>query len=223
MAISGLQLVVQQGPRTGQTFELDKPVITIGREASNDIVLEDPQLSRHHARLMLQGAGYVVEDLGSTNGTLVNGQRVTAPKPISGGDLVALGDNVVLRVMGTLGAGETVVARGTQPQTVAVSGPLTSPAAFAPQPPPPVSSYSPPPQPPAYGAPAYGAPAYGAPPSSPQKSGPSCWVWGCGCLVILVILVVVIGILGYLLAPPDIAGPVCQALRGVPVLGGLCP
>ena len=56
----------------GQSFDLNKPVVTIGREAGNDIVLEDPQVSRHHARLTLQGGGYVVEDLGSTNGSFIN-------------------------------------------------------------------------------------------------------------------------------------------------------
>jgi len=195
MAVSGLQLLVQQGPRAGQAFDLNRPVVTIGREAGSDIVLDDPQVSRHHARLTLQGASYFVEDLGSTNGSFVNGRRVMAPTPLNPGDKLGLGDTVVLEVQGGLGAGETVVGRG-QPQPVT---------------PPPAPAFgAPPPPPPAYGAP---PPAYGTPPPSAQKQGVSCWVWGCGCLFLIILVFVLIGVYIYFFAPASLTGPIIDFFR----------
>ena len=189
MAVSGLQLLVRQGPRAGQAFDLNRPVVTIGREAGSDIVLDDPQVSRHHARLTLQDAGYFIEDLGSTNGSFVNGRRVMTPTPLNPGDKLGLGDTVVLEVQGGLGAGETVVGRG-QPQ------PVTPPLA------------------PAFGAPPPPPPAYGAPlPPPPQKQGVSCWVWGCGCLFLIVLLIVLIGVYIYFFAPASLTGPIIDFFR----------
>jgi len=88
------KLTMRQGPRPDQTFELVKDVYTVGREAGNDIIINDPQVSRHHARLTLQVSTYVLEDLGSTNGTFVNGRRVSGPASLSIGDMVGLGDTV---------------------------------------------------------------------------------------------------------------------------------
>ena len=197
MAISGLQLLVQQGPRAGQSFDLDKPVITIGREAGSDIVLEDPQVSRHHARLTLQAGVYVIEDLGSTNGTFINEQRLMGARPLNPGDSLRLGDNVVLSVAGSLGAGETVVGHGQAP---------TLPPSFGAPPPPPPSFSSPPPPPPM---------AYGAPPPSPAppKKGISCWAWGCGCLVLIFVLIVLALAWIYFLAPPSITGPIIDFFK----------
>lgn len=193
MPTSGLRLLMRQGPQAGQTFDVVKPIAVIGREAGNDIVIEDPQVSRHHAKLTLQGAGYVVEDLGSTNGTFLDGRRIMTPTSLLIGSKIGLGDTVVLEVQPG-GVSE-------QPQPVV--------------PPPPAPAYSPPP---AYSpTPAYGAPppAYGAPPSPPpvEKKGPSCWVWGCGCLVALVVLVIVAAALIYFFAPPSITGPIIDFFR----------
>ena len=199
MAVSGWQLLARQGPRAGQAFDLNKPVVTIGREASNDIVLEDPQVSRQHARLTLQGTSYMIEDLGSTNGSFVNGRRVMTPTPLNPGDKLGLGDTVVLEVQGGLGAGETVVGRG-QPQPVM---------------PPPSSFGAPPPPPPAFGAPLPPPPppGYGAPPLSPQKKGISCWVWGCGCLFLILLVFVLIGVYIYFFAPASITGPILDFFK----------
>ncbi len=195
MATSGLQLLVQQGPRAGQAFDLNKPVMTIGREAGNDIVLEDPQVSRHHARLTLQAGGYAIEDLGSTNGTFINEQRVMGARPIYPGDQLRLGDNVVLSLMGSIGAGETAVGQ---------AAPQTMPPSFGPPPPPP-PSFGAPPQPPV----SYGAP----PPPPPQKKGVSCWVWGCGCLVLILVVIVLLAAWVYFLAPPSVTGPIIDFFK----------
>lgn len=195
MASSGLRLLMRQGPRVGQAFDLNKPAILIGREAGSDIVIEDPQVSRHHTKLTQQGAGYIIEDLGSTNGTFIDGRRVMTPTLLSVGNKLGLGDTVVLEV---------------QPGML-VEQPVMPP-------PPPAPAYGPSR---AYSAP---PPAYSAPPPPPpsvDKKGPSGWVWGCGCLVGLVVFVVVVAVVGYFLAPKEIAGPVCQALSQVG-LGMLC-
>jgi predicted component of type VI protein secretion system len=73
-----------------------KPSNTLGAEANNDIVLNDPLVSGHHARLRWDGVGWWLEDLGSTNGTLVNGQRLVAhtAQKISLGARLQLGDMV---------------------------------------------------------------------------------------------------------------------------------
>lgn len=72
-------LTIVKGPQTGVTFTLDTPVITLGRDPSNSIFLNDMTVSRHHARMELAdiGQGVVtVEDLRSLNGTWVDGAIV---------------------------------------------------------------------------------------------------------------------------------------------------
>jgi hypothetical protein len=61
-----------------QTFMLRKKITTIGRSTSNDIVIEIPEVSRQHARIEFQNGRFRIVDLGSTNGTMVNGSRVTS-------------------------------------------------------------------------------------------------------------------------------------------------
>ena len=96
MSGSAVQLVIRQGPIPGQIFELNKGQITIGRELGNDIVINDPEVSRKHARLLLQGDHFRIEDLGSTNGTFVNGQRLTAPHLLAFGEIINLGESIIL-------------------------------------------------------------------------------------------------------------------------------
>ena len=69
-------LAIVKGPQTGSVFELGTPVITLGREPSNSVFLNDMTVSRHHARIDLSGmaSGFAtIEDLGSLNGTWVDG------------------------------------------------------------------------------------------------------------------------------------------------------
>jgi pSer/pThr/pTyr-binding forkhead associated (FHA) protein len=69
---------------------------TIGREPGNGIVINDPEISRKHSRMWLQGTTYSIEDLGSTNGTFVNGVRLSAPHSLRPGEVVALGEQISL-------------------------------------------------------------------------------------------------------------------------------
>lgn len=69
--------------------------IVIGRSPSSDIVIDEPYVSATHARLTLQGPALVLEDLDSTNGTLVNGHPIGQPVTLRDGDDVQIGDTVM--------------------------------------------------------------------------------------------------------------------------------
>lgn len=90
------QFVMRSGPTPGVTFPLEGDQLTIGRDASNGVAINDAEVSRKHSRLSFQGGKYVVEDLGSTNGTFVNGQRLAGPMVLKPGDVVSLGEQIVL-------------------------------------------------------------------------------------------------------------------------------
>ncbi|MDR9396515.1 FHA domain-containing protein [Pontimonas sp.] len=76
-------LVVTSGPKEGLEIPLDKEEqFTIGRSAESSLVIRDDFTSTHHARLMLWNEQWMVQDLDSTNGTLLSGKRVSIPTPI---------------------------------------------------------------------------------------------------------------------------------------------
>jgi pSer/pThr/pTyr-binding forkhead associated (FHA) protein len=89
-------LTVRRGPGAGTRFRIEAPAVTIGRHAQCDFQVNDVWLSRQHARITWTGAGYTLEDLGSTNGTYLNGERVGGPRALKPGDLVQLGEEVEL-------------------------------------------------------------------------------------------------------------------------------
>jgi pSer/pThr/pTyr-binding forkhead associated (FHA) protein len=80
-------LVLQRGAEAGRRWPLERSrILSIGRSDECDIALPDRQVSRFHARVIWQGDGYLVEDLGSKNGTHVNGQEVKEPTALHDGD-----------------------------------------------------------------------------------------------------------------------------------------
>ena len=94
--MSQFQFVMRSGPTPGVTFPLEGDQLIIGRDASSSIAINDAEISRKHSRLLFQGGKYVIEDLGSTNGTFVNGQRLAGPVVLKPGDVVSLGEQIVL-------------------------------------------------------------------------------------------------------------------------------
>ena len=96
MVSQNFQLVMQKGPNPGKVFELAQEEITIGRDISNRLVINDPEVSRRHARLTLQAGGYVIEDLGSTNSTFVDGQKLMGPHLLRPGQTVMFGEKITL-------------------------------------------------------------------------------------------------------------------------------
>lgn len=86
-------LSIVKGPQAGMSFELDQDTITIGRDPSNSVFLNDMTVSRHHARIDLSNivSGFAtIEDLGSLNGTWVNGAIVSQAQ-ISDGTSIQIG------------------------------------------------------------------------------------------------------------------------------------
>lgn len=77
-------------PGAGRSFDLDA-ITTLGRDVNNAIVIDDPFASSDHAVLTFRGKGWFIEDLGSTNGTYVNGRVVSAVAPLGFGDELAIG------------------------------------------------------------------------------------------------------------------------------------
>ena len=69
-------LYVQTPGNKNFIFELNLPEITIGRELKNDLILDDPRVSRLHATIRKTDSGVILRDMGSGNGTFVNGQRI---------------------------------------------------------------------------------------------------------------------------------------------------
>lgn len=192
------RLVVRTGPNVGTAYPLEKDELFVGRDLSNDIVINDPEMSRRHSRLYIQGNSYVVEDLGSTNGTSVNGQRLMGPYPLRPGELITFGEHVTMMFDAVQpDAAATVVGQmhpmsppTMRPQPVVPPQPVFTPPPAQPvyTPPPPVQqAYSQPPQP------AFSGQVPMQPPlDEPVERKRKIPVW----LLILIILLVVICICG---------------------------
>ncbi len=96
MAIQNYRLSMRSGPTPGKIFPLEQEEIFVGRDLANDVPVNDPEVSRRHARFIMQADGIVLEDLGSTNGTFVNGQRLATPQVLRPGDVLTFGENVTM-------------------------------------------------------------------------------------------------------------------------------
>lgn len=89
------KLVVTKGPLAGTTLNLTDQPIAIGRANDATLVLNDDYASSRHARLFSQDGQWIVEDLGSTNGTYLDRQRVSRPMPVPLGVPVRIGKTVL--------------------------------------------------------------------------------------------------------------------------------
>ncbi len=211
MASQPIQLVMRAGPTPGKVYELKQDEITIGRDIGNTIVINDAEISRRHARMVMQAGSYVLEDLGSTNGTFVNGQRLIGPHVLRHGEVVMFGEKVSLEYEAMSYDPNATLISGTATPTA----PRTPETYRIPQPPEGMPPAAPVYQPPVYQEPAYQEPAYQqpvysgqvppgpaesyAPPASdvyetPLEEQPKSKTWlyvGIGCLVVLLCVCVV--------------------------------
>jgi hypothetical protein len=88
------KLSFESGPFAGRIVALPNQMVTVGRAPDNDVVVGDPATSGRHGRIEVRSGVFWISDLGSTNGTLVNGEPVIE-KELSDGDLIAIGQNQI--------------------------------------------------------------------------------------------------------------------------------
>jgi len=88
------ELSIDSGPDAGHTHRAGERALRMGRSPDNDVILRDPATSGHHARIERRGEAFWIVDLGSTNGTFVNGESVQE-RQLNHGDRVTVGQNSV--------------------------------------------------------------------------------------------------------------------------------
>jgi Inner membrane component of T3SS, cytoplasmic domain/Domain of unknown function (DUF4389) len=180
-----IKLQILEGPNAGRELDVEGAAV-IGRDpGSAALVIEDAEASRRHASLIPEGQSVNVEDLGSKNGTYVNGERLVGARVLVPGDRLRVGTTVL--EVAIAAAGEARVASvdavpgpvadeiGAVPTALAgVSGgsPEQPPAPGGPPPPPPGGVGGPPPPPPPGGAPPVAPPPTQAPPGAPPSYPP---------------------------------------------------
>ena len=98
------KLIAQTGPASGQEFALEGDELVIGRAADNPVSIPDTSVSRKHALVRKTADGWAVSDLGSGNGTMLNGEAVADETPLSEGDVITLGDTELRYAGGGAGA-----------------------------------------------------------------------------------------------------------------------
>lgn len=93
-----LSLAIIDGPDAGSVFRLEKPRVTIGRSGS-DMNLNDTEASRQHAAVEVRDTEYTVNDLGSTNGTLVDGAKITGPTELTDKGEFQVGSSTIMLIV----------------------------------------------------------------------------------------------------------------------------
>lgn len=187
------KIVMSKGPTPGKSFDLIGANVTIGRDINADIVINIPEVSRRHSQFRLDAGNYILEDLGSTNGTFVNGQRLTAPHRMRVGDTIMLGEavNLTFRSSGPPDPNATMVASSSQVATMVVQDNVgyqsTDPAgmyeldSFEAPPPPAIS-------PPIYAGSIPPSPMdYGGDMAAPEAKNRTWLYAGLGCLLMVLI------------------------------------
>jgi pSer/pThr/pTyr-binding forkhead associated (FHA) protein len=172
-------ILVRSGTKKGQRIQIRVPVVNIGRAEYNDIVLPEESVSTQHAKLQRRDGIWILVDLGSTNGTFVDGEKIEGETPLAPGSTVRFGDaSVVFEPdddalgLGKGGAGTKVMgamkvdapAPKPAPPPVAAPAPVRAPAPVAPAPSKPASK-------PAGAQAAAPAKAKPAPKSAPAAGG----------------------------------------------------
>jgi pSer/pThr/pTyr-binding forkhead associated (FHA) protein len=208
------QLVMHSGPTPGKIFPMEGDVITIGREAGNGIVINDAEVSRKHTQFVFQGGKYIVTDLGSTNGTFVNGQRLTGQHILQPGEVISLGEqiNLLFEAVAQVDPNATMLSSSRPPVMPKPVPPAPKPQPVAPPAPQPVNY--------AGQVPASPAPSY-TPPEQPQNGGGnSRTLIIVGVIILIVLCCCVGGAFVY-----DYMKMWCSPLTSwlMPMMGGACP
>ncbi|MGH7972616.1 MAG: SpoIIE family protein phosphatase, partial [Limisphaerales bacterium] len=106
------RLVIVKGAEAGSVFELSAPESIIGRQTGAQVRLDGAKVSRRHARIICDAGGYQVEDLGSSNGTFLNGRKVESPSTLNNLDELGVGP-YLLRYESADGAAEVTIRART--------------------------------------------------------------------------------------------------------------
>jgi pSer/pThr/pTyr-binding forkhead associated (FHA) protein len=169
MSKGSYRLTVKLGPMPGKVYEIARASVTLGRDVTNDLVVNDAEVSRRHVQITAEAEGCRVEDLASTNGTFIDGRRITQPALLKPGQVLGVGETVTLELSFTPDPDATLNVQQEE------RAPEPAPAA--------------PSAPPVEAAPAEPA---------PKAAGfPTRWiVIGCGCLTLLAcVAAIAVGIL----------------------------
>jgi pilus assembly protein CpaF len=191
------RLIVRRGKSPQSEYALSEQAVILGREAINDIMLQELEISRRHASITFVDGRHIIDDLDSTNGTFVNGRRISTPITLRDGDVIDLGDTVSL-----------VYSGPTQPDDatlVELEGAIVGVEAVEPSSEPDLAQYQPPPEVPQFSqqhAPPAPAPTWEVSESSLSPADPAQIApvappkerrdrrrlyFGCGCLVLLLL------------------------------------
>jgi predicted component of type VI protein secretion system len=199
------QFVMRSGPTVGKVYPLEAQEISIGRDNTNIVAINDVEVSRRHARMELRGSAYVIQDLGSTNGTFVNGQRLSGIQVLNPGDTVSFGEGIMLMYEATYDPNATLVASSAR--AAKTMAPVRRPA--------------PTPTPISVPAPAYSGlvPAGPVPvAAAPAKKKFPVWL-----IIVILLLVVICACVGFFVLI-DQLNLWCRVVPFlVPMLGGVCP
>ena len=129
-------ILVRSGAKKGQRIPIRVPVVNIGRAEYNDIVLAEESVSTQHAKLQRRDGVWILVDLGSTNGTFVDGEKLSGEMPVAPGSTIRFGDaSVVFEPdddalgIGKGGAGTKVMGAMNIPPAAPKPAPAPTPAA----------------------------------------------------------------------------------------------
>jgi len=116
------KLTLLLGRKTMRVYDIDQETISIGRDEDTDIVIDNTSVSRKHAEIRKEGFRWVVEDMGSSNGTYLHGQKIESPQAVAVGDEIGFGKFMLVfdKVVGDVDA--PAGQQATQPPMAGVEG-----------------------------------------------------------------------------------------------------
>ena len=208
------QFVMRSGPTVGKTFPLDAQEVSIGRDAVNIVAINDAEVSRRHARMELRGSAYVIQDLCSTNGTFVNGTRISGMQVLNPGDTVAFGEGIVLVYESVGDVNATILSTRIPQVTVQKPSPIPVPAPI----PTPAPIRTPAP---AY-APVYSGQVPAGPVPMPPEAAPAKKKFPVWLIIVILLVVIICGCVGFFVVIDQLS-LWCKVVPFlVPLLGGTC-
>jgi pSer/pThr/pTyr-binding forkhead associated (FHA) protein len=215
------QFVMRSGPTVGKTYPLDAQEVSIGRDAVNVISINDAEVSRRHARMELRGSAYVIQDLGSTNGTFVNSTRITGMQVLNPGDTVSFGEGIVLAYEPVADMNATILS-SKAPQTIQKPAPAPIPTPRSASTPTPRPVQMPTPRPTPVPVPVYSGQVPAGPLPIPAEAAPEKKKFPAWVIIVIVLVVIICGCIGFFVVIDQLS-LWCKVVPFlVPLFGGTC-